>query len=266
VRFFLGTHQVAWLATADVPLMVSRNRLARRVSLPCASAPWVMDSGGFTELQQHGRWRITAEQYAAEVERYANGVGSLEWAAPQDWMCEPVVIHGGTFKGVTFAGTGLNVTEHQARTVGNYLDLMALGAPVIPVLQGHTLADYEACADRYAQAGVDLAALPVVGLGSICRRQNTDEIGEVVGAMAARGIRCHGFGAKAGAIRRYGALLASADSMAWSYGGRRRGTCAHLRSRCASCLHWALAWRDDVLANDHGDAVQMALPLEEITR
>ena len=34
----------------------------------------------------------------------------------------------------------------------------ALGAPVIPVLQGWTLDDYLACVDLYASAGVDLAA------------------------------------------------------------------------------------------------------------
>lgn len=193
MQFFLGTHEPAWLARVDVPLMVSRNRLARLGRWPTARVPWVMDSGGFTELQQHGRWRIDARTYADQLARVVEHVGSLVWAAPQDWMCEPAVIHGGTFKGVRFAGTGLTVVEHQARTVGNFLELRALDAPVVPVLQGFTLADYERCADRYAAAGVDLSAEPVVGLGSVCRRENTDEIGQVVAAMSARGIRCHGW-------------------------------------------------------------------------
>jgi len=170
-------------------------------------------------------------------------------------MCEPAVIHGGTFKGVRFAGTGLSVVEHQARTVGNYLDLRSLGVPVIPVLQGSSLAEYEACADRYAAAGIDLAAEPVVGLGSVCRREATAEIGEIVAAMLVRGIRCHGFGCKTGALQRYGGLLESADSMAWSLGGRRRGTCTHNKSRCANCLTGARQSREDLHAHRLGDEV-----------
>lgn len=246
--FYLGTHEPGWLGRCAVPLMVSRNRLARLKTLPAAATDWVMDSGGFTELQQHGRWRIDARTYAAEIERVCSHVGRMVWAAPQDWMCEPAVIHGGTFKGVRFAGTGLDVREHQARTVGNYLDLRALDAPVIPVLQGFTLTDYERCADLYERGGVNLAALPTVGLGSVCRRENTDEIGEIVAAMSTRGIRCHGFGCKGGAVRRYGGMLASADSMAWSLAGRRRGPCIHLKSRCANHMHYAMAWRDSVVS------------------
>ena len=242
--------------------MVSRNRLMSRKSLPIASTEWVLDSGGFTELQQHGYWRITAAEYAADLRRYADHIGRLVWAAPMDWMCEPFVIHGGTFNGVTFAGTGLSVAEHQARTVGNYLDLMALDAPVIPVLQGFTLADYERCADLYEAAGVRLVDLPTVGLGSVCRRESTADIGTIVAAMRERGYRLHGFGCKLGALRRYGLLLESADSMAWSFAGRRRGTCTHLKSRCANCMHWAMSWHDDVVGADlGGQHTQLALAL-----
>jgi hypothetical protein len=259
VIFYLGTHQAEWLTRTDIPLMVSRNRLARYSTLPAARTTWVLDSGGFTELQRHGHWRTTPRQYAAEIDRYRDLVGGLVWAAPQDWMCEPAIIHGGTYKGGTFTGTGLTVAEHQARTVGNYLDLMALDAPTIPVLQGYTLGEYQHCADLYDKAGVDLAAEPVVGLGSVCRREATGEIGAIVAAMLERGIRCHGFGCKEGALRRYGSLLASSDSLAWSLGGRKRGTCTHLKSRCANHLHWALEWRDSVLDTPMGDTVQMAL-------
>jgi hypothetical protein len=247
VIFYLGTHEAHWLEQVDVPLMVSRNRLSKYKRCPRARGRWILDSGGFTELQQHGRWRIDARTYANEIARYVAEVGHLDWAAPQDWMCEPAIIHGGTFKGVTFTGTHLTVGEHQRRTVENYVELLGTGAPVIPVLQGFTITDYERCADLYEAEGVHLAQLPVVGLGSVCRRENTNEIGQVVWAMSERGIRCHGFGCKEGAVRRYGDMLASADSLAWSLGGRRRGTCTHLKSRCANHLHWALDWRENLL-------------------
>jgi hypothetical protein len=259
VIFYLGTHEAGWLTRSDVALMVSRRRLSRYKRCPRARTRWVLDSGGFTELQQHGRWRTDARAYAAEVARYTSEVGQMDWAAPQDLMCEPAIIHGGTFKGEHFVGTHLSVAEHQARTVGNYIDLRAFGAPVIPVLQGYTLAEYHHCADLYEQAGITLAAEPTVGLGSVCRRENTDEIGRIVLAMLSRGIRCHGFGCKEGAVRRYGDMLTSADSMAWSKGGRKRGTCTHLKSRCANHLHWALDWRAGVLAAAEGAPLQMEL-------
>ena len=117
-------------------------------------------------------------------------VGGLDFAAPQDWMCEPFMI----------ARTGLSVAEHLHRTVGNYLTLRSLAPdlPVIPVVQGWRLADYQACVDLYASAGVDLAALPRVGLGSVCRRQSTAEIAVIVAELGHRGLKLHGFGVKTG--------------------------------------------------------------------
>jgi hypothetical protein len=249
--FYLGTHETSWLGRVDVPLMVSRRRIARR-GAPRARTRWVLDSGGFTELRDYGTWTVDAATYAREIERYVDLIGPPDWCAPQDWMSEPFML----------ARTGLTVAEHQARTVGNYLDLRALDAPVIPVLQGWTLADYERCVRLYADAGIDLTLEPTVGLGSVCRRQDTDEIGEIVAALHAEGLALHGFGCKEGAIRRCGDMLVSADSLAWSKGGKERGTCDHLASRCANHLHWALSWRDDVLDAPAGGAVQMALSID----
>jgi hypothetical protein len=239
-RLYLGTHQVSWLARPDMPpLFISANRLSGRKRLPRAAVPWALDSGGFTELRDHGRWRTTAAQYAATVRRLADGIGRLEWAAPQDWMVEPFML----------AKTGLTVAGHQRLTVNNYTDLMALDPqlPVVPVLQGWTLDDYLRCADLYAAAGVDLAAAPVVGVGSVCRRQAGGQIATIVSTLAGHGIRLHGFGVKTGGLRRYADYLTSADSLAWSYGARRAGMdgithpgCAH-RS-CANCPRWAKRW------------------------
>jgi hypothetical protein len=94
------------------------------------------------------------------------------------------------------ARTGLTVAEHQARTVGNYLELRALAPelPFIPVLQGWTISQYLDCVDRYTNAGIDLTALPLVGLGSVCRRQHTPAIAAIVQALASGGLRLHGFG------------------------------------------------------------------------
>ena len=249
--FYLGTHQPQWLRDARfarVPLFISHRRLTGRRRLPTAVGRWALDSGGFSELSMFGGWRTTAAEYVAAVARYDTEVGGLDWAAPQDWMCEPVML----------AKTGLTVTEHQRRTVANYLDLTARWAevdtaaesPFAPVVQGWSLPDYLRCADMYAAAGVDLRRAPVVGLGSVCRRQGTGEIAEIVAALAERDLLLHGFGMKAAGLRASWHLLLSADSMAWSYAARRSeplpGCVGH--SNCANCPRYALVWRDRVLS------------------
>ncbi|WP_424923258.1 DUF7221 family queuine tRNA-ribosyltransferase-like protein [Amycolatopsis arida] len=81
----------------------------------------VLGNGGFTELSLYGRWRTTADQYVESVRYYLDRIGGLDFAASQDWMCEPVML----------ARTGLCVREHQDRTVTNFLRLREL-APEVP--------------------------------------------------------------------------------------------------------------------------------------
>lgn len=247
--FYLGTHQPGWLATAGVPLFVSHRRLARYKTLPRAMNVWALDSGGFSELSMFGEWRTTAAEYVAAVQRYDTQIGKLDWAAPQDWMCEPIMI----------AQTGLSIAEHQRRTVENFVLLQRMwdwsrsDSPFMPVLQGWSAADYLTCWDMYAAAGVDLSTYPLVGIGSVCRRQHTEEIGAIVGALLERdpGLPIHGFGVKMRGLMAYGHLLESADSMAWSYAARHRAAlpgCTH--ANCANCLVYALDWRRRALRNE----------------
>jgi hypothetical protein len=243
VRFYLGTHCVSqdfW--DAEVPLFVSRRRLVDRRGLPTARAEWALDSGGFTELSLFGEWRTSEDQYVRDVERFRDEMGELAWVAPQDWMCEPFMLEK----------TGLDVYAHIDRTVANFVRLRdRLGSLVVPVLQGWTLDHYLACAHRYEDAGVDLAAEPTVGLGTICRRQDMVEAAVIVRRLAVvEGLPIHGFGVKVTGIRSYGDILSSSDSMAWSYNGRRNpGRCPNGRASCANCLHHALAWRTRLLSS-----------------
>jgi hypothetical protein len=243
VRFWLGTHEVSWLARTSVPLFISHRRLALRKSLPVALGPWALDSGGYSELGMYGAWRTGEDEYVEAVERYQAEIGGLAWAAPQDWMCEPKVL----------AHTGLTVREHQERTVASYLSLRGRG-PFVPVLQGQTLEHYEVCLDLYAQAGVDLRQAPVIGLGTVCRRHRTPEIARIVHSLAEDGLRLHGFGMKSAGVARVAHVLVSADSMAWSTRGRsewhheRRRLCGgHHQGGCGNCQTWALMWRHKVI-------------------
>lgn len=243
---FLWRSEPAWLAAvedAEVELMVSHGRLRRYKTLRPAVADWVCDSRGFTELSQHGRWTITPEEYAEALIRYADEIGRLRWASPQDWMCEDVML----------AKTGKTVAEHQDLTVTSVIRLRELVAGrvhIIPVLQGQTVEQYVECVEKYRAAGIDLTAEPVVGLGSVCRRQASREIRELVEVLSAMGIRLHGFGVKTEAMEQYGPLLESADSFAWSKANRHRAEeCVHgVVAWERNCPVAALTWRDQVVA------------------
>ncbi len=217
-------------------MFLSHRQLAERRTLPRARGPWALDSGGFTEIALHGRWLTTTDGYVNAVRRYASEIGNLAWAAPMDWMCEPTMLEK----------TGLTIREHQERTVANYLELRGRG-PFIPVLQGWSLADYLACVELYRDAGVNLTEEPLVGLGSVCRRQDTTEIARIV--LALQPLRLHGFGVKTIGLERYSHLLASADSMAWSYRARRSPPMPGCKHRsCANCPRFAFRWRERIIA------------------
>lgn len=242
VEFFLGTHEVSWLGRTEVPLFVSHRRLSRQKTWPRARGAWALDSGGFSELSLYARWMTPATDYAEAVGRYVEHIGGMAWAAIQDWMCEPFMIER----------TGLTVAEHQRRTIDSFLELrqIAPAVPWAPVIQGFRFADYHRHVADYAAAGVDLGAVPVVGVGSICRRQATDEAAAILGSLASLGLRLHAFGLKTLGLRKIGHEVASADSMAWSLNARKNQPlpgCSH-RS-CANCLRFALAWRERIVAD-----------------
>jgi len=240
MNFYLGTDRLNWLTMtelADVPLFVSHRGLSKRKHLQPAPMRWGLDSGGFTELTMHGEWQTTPHSYIAAVRRYNDEIGNLDFASPQDWMCEPHMIKR----------TGLSIAEHQRRTINSVLTLRTLSPqlPIIPVLQGWTLTDYLSHAEQYDRAGINLENEPLVGVGSICRRQATWEAAEI--AMRLQPIKLHAFGAKQDAIGLYGSLLTSADSMAWSYGGRMKPDPNCPKRSCAHCLHYALNWRSKAM-------------------
>lgn len=248
--FYMGSHHPNWLGTAGVPLFVSRRRLCERKSFPKALARWALDSGGFSELSIHGKWTITAEEYVEEARLYQSEIGLMQFAAIQDWMCEPHIINGDK----KTAGTRLSVEEHQRRTVQSMLDLTEL-APV----QGWEMRDYYKHIDMYEEAGINLLELPVVGLGSVCRRQHTGEVEELIKDLSRSGMRLHGFGFKKRGLQNVAEFLHSADSMAWSYHARRKKIpipeCSERFARegikghknCANCLTFALQWRESIV-------------------
>lgn len=225
--FYIGLHQPADARHFD-RAFISINRLrGRKKAVP--SSEWIMDSGAFTEIATHGRYRHGVEEYAAEINRWSYPGSGLVAAVSQDWMCEPWIVEK----------TGLSVAEHQRLTIERYDALLPLaeGVYVMPVLQGYTITEY---LDHLGQYGDRLAHGAYVGVGSVCKR-NVDvrQVEAILSAIKRKrpDLRLHGFGLKitalfSGVVRD---CLYSADSMAWSFAARKQG-------RNANCWREAAAF------------------------
>ena len=143
--------------------------------------------------------------------------------------------------------------EHQKRTISSFLELrdLAPDVPWLPVLQGQELADYVRHVEDYDRAGVDLRVEPIVGVGSVCKRNKSENTGAIFRVLHGFGLRLHGFGVKADALAKFSLWLESADSMAWSYRGRQED-CARWkqglpRLNLANSQDYAEQWRDRML-------------------
>lgn len=187
--------------------MINVNTLRRRRS-DFRVNDWILDSGAFSQISKHGRFIMTPEEYARAINRW-KACGNLKCAVAQDWMCESFIL----------IKTGKSVEEHQQLTLESYNTLMFLASvPILPVLQGFTPRDYVQHVRRYGNL---LKPGQLVGVGSVCKRNgNPKQIEDVLLAIKSEraDLRLHGFGLKIQSLKSatIRALLASADSLAWS--------------------------------------------------
>lgn len=214
MRFFTGLHQPSDAKHFDAAF-ISVNRLRTRKS-HFAVGDWIMDSGAFTEISTHGRYRSSVAEYAREIRRWAN-CGNLLAAVAQDWMCEPHIVKR----------TGHTVAMHQQLTIMRYDALLAEkpGVYILPVLQGYQPQEY---VDHIRAYGDRLAHGQWVGVGSVCKRNgDPNQIAAVLLAIKHErpDLRLHGFGLKTTALGSplVTSLLHTADSMAWSFHARING-------------------------------------------
>lgn len=219
MRFFVGLHHPS-LAPRFERCMVSANALKDRKS-DFHPREWILDSGAFTEISTHGRYRSEPEEYAERVERWSR-CGTMLAAVSQDYMCEAFVLEK----------TGLTIGDHQEATIERYRRIRRLvdpGLHVMPVLQGQSPADYA----RHARAyGPLLAEGSWVGVGSVCKRNGRPaEVEDVLAAILAErpDLKLHGFGIKLTSLAfdRVRRGFHSSDSMAWSFSARKQGRSAH---------------------------------------
>ncbi len=254
-KVYLGTTVTGlWWGTR---VLVNYGRMAAAKQLPRATAPWALDSRAFTELEQHGTWTISAEAYAADIVRYADQVGQLEWAAPQDWPCRPSIL----------AKTGLTEVEQQRRTIASVTLLRRLVAgrvEILDVLTGLDVEGYLRHLAMYAAAGVDLTQGDrLVGVGALVGRR-PEEVATIIRALYAAGVtRIHAFGVKGPALDLIGLLLESTDSSDWSRAARRHtGRCPHgLVEWEQNCPVAAQQWGSKSRARAAAGSVQLAIPM-----
>jgi hypothetical protein len=214
MKFYVGLHQPSD-AKHFQHAFISVNRLHVRVK-PLGAGDWIMDSGAFTELSTHGRYRSSVAEYATAINRWAHDQ-TLTAVVSQDYMCEPFILEK----------TGLTVEAHQALTTERYTQLRGMidHTYVMPVLQGYARTDYTQHIQMYGDL---LPHGAYVGVGSVCKR-NTD-IGAIEDILLAiklsrPDLKLHGFGLKTTALtsRVVRGCLHSADSMAWSFAARWEG-------------------------------------------
>jgi hypothetical protein len=226
LRFFTGLHQPSDAQHFDAAF-ISVNRIRDRKKAFLVQ-DWIMDSGAFTEISTHGRYRHDVSEYAAQIRRWKDN-GNLLAAVSQDWMCEPFIIEK----------TGLTIERHQQLTIERYDALLAeeTGVFILPVLQGYAPEDYVRHILSY---GDRLKPGMWVGVGSVCKR-NGDPAAIAAVLLAVKSARpdllLHGFGLKTTALADplVRSLLYTADSMAWSFHARRNG-------RNANDWHEAVRW------------------------
>jgi hypothetical protein len=210
-QFFIGLHHpsTAW---PFLNVMISVNALSERKS-GFRVNNWIMDSGAFSQISRHGKFVMSPDEYIELIAKFSV-CGTLRAAVCQDWMCEPFILEK----------TGLDIREHQWRTIQSYMELSdSCDVPILPVLQGFTPSDYVKHVKLYAER---LKEGAWVGVGSVCKRNsNPDAIEDILLEIkrARPDLRLHGFGLKIQALKRatIRALLHSSDSMAWSDNGRK---------------------------------------------
>jgi hypothetical protein len=234
VKFFLGCHQPSDALKLS-PVCISINRIRERKStFPVGE--WMMDSGAFTEISTHGRYRYSVKEYADNARRWITN-GNLQAIVAQDYMCEPFILKK----------TGLSIVDHQRLTIERYDALLAETLPVhvMPVLQGFAPSDY---ANHVRQYSHRLMPEMWVGVGSVCKRQGDPSLtARVLSAILdiRPDLRLHGFGVKLSSLQSEAvrSKLFSADSMAWSFSARKQGRNAN---------HWCEAnkFRERVMSGN----------------
>jgi len=134
----------------------------------------------------------------------------------------------------------------------NFLTLKSLAPdlPIVPVLQGWVNQDYLHHIEMYQRQGIDLCKQPLVGIGSVCRRQRFKKTGALIRELYGLGLKLHGFGVKTIGLQSVSECFTSTDSMSWSFAARYEPAIpGHTHKNCANCLLFAERYYYKIINN-----------------
>jgi hypothetical protein len=286
--FFTGAPQPSWAWRYRCNFFISRSTLvadrknpakARVIALQPAKEEVGIDAETFSIMSKYGNYdSMPADQWAQHAREICAGLQRVRMVSIQDWMTEtPVLKLTGPWPD---AETAIRV--HQERTIDSYITLRSLAPDVkwMPVLQGNKPWQYVAHAERFEKRGINLndPEIPVIGVGSMCRRGSKPEGLAVIRAIAGMGLRMdlpqakrfHILGWMVEGVEDTAAdpemwkVMGSSDSMKWSKDARDYHIylpdCRHGEyepremlgyakdwGNCASCVRYAIVSRNAAL-------------------
>jgi hypothetical protein len=215
----------------ELGFMLSANRIKSRKKEIVNKGKWMLDSGAFTQILQHGKFIISEDKYVEIIKRHEDK--NLVCAVTQDYMCEPFILDI----------TGKSVRDHIRMTVQRYFNILkkmrkaGCKTMLLPVLQGIDAEDYIECLHLYEEGwwklqntygylyrfgGEEFARPHRIGFGSMCKRNgNPGEVEAILDQMEydLANFHVHLFGFKTTGLNfkwEIASRIHSADSFAYS--------------------------------------------------
>lgn len=182
-----------------------------------------VDSGGYSFMKGKGEYETSEAAYLDYVTKVSPEVFAL-----RDYPCEPDILEK----------FDRSVREHQRRTIEKHrrlfelLDDRTIEAEPLAVLQGWTKDDYLRHIEQMDREGL---LTDRVGIGSVCRRGQDEQIREIINAVAeVTTVDIHAFGVKANVLRFEDVRdnLRSADSLAYEMGSQYEANICNTHKRC----------------------------------
>lgn len=164
----------------------------------------MLDSGAFGSAFWDGGYTYGPDDYLGIVEKIMPEL----WVT-MDYPCEPNIL------------PDMPVLERIEKTIKNTKALCTAPFPgLLPVIQGWLIEDYLYCIERMEKESL---IMPVMGIGSICRRGSQRNIVAIVSEIKRQlpKVKLHAFGVKISALNyNNGELLNYLDSLdtaAWQF-------------------------------------------------
>ncbi len=244
MKIYMGVWNIQQ-ATVLRQFMYSVRRLKKRISaMPFRGLDWILDSGGFSEININGKYSFTVNEYLRLVELH-----QPRMFFNMDYVCESNALNK----------TGLTIKQHQEKTTNNQIKIMDIynkfniKGQFAGCIQGFEIEEYLSHIDSLKEHGL---ITPIMGIGSICRRNSINQILNIIKAIKKEvpKTKLHGFGIKTQILNMPSVYndLYSCDSMSWSLSGRNQKTkmcinCKYPNSKsCGNCHYYLINYYNKI--------------------